>query len=89
MPISPYLKNLRDHVGTTLLLLPAVAAVIHDEDSPGALARSCRQQLEPSRRRDSSRGKHHPRLLFEVWEETGLHVAPERILGVFGGRDSG
>ena len=32
LPISPYLKNLRDHVGTTLLLLPTVAAVIHDED---------------------------------------------------------
>ncbi|MEV8509364.1 NUDIX domain-containing protein [Actinoplanes sp. NPDC051475] len=32
MPISPYLKSLRDVVGPRLLLLPGVTAVVFDDD---------------------------------------------------------
>src|SRR4051812_39786059 len=31
MPISPYLKGLRDELGTRLLLMPGVTAVVFDD----------------------------------------------------------
>lgn len=40
MPISPYIRSLRERIGQDILLLPAVSAVIRDDDGRILLARS-------------------------------------------------
>jgi mutator protein MutT len=86
MPISDYLRELRLVVGRRLLLVPGVAAVIHDEGG----------QVLVERRSDDGTwglpaGAVDPgetpaaAVVREVREETGLVVVPERVLGVFGG----
>ena len=40
MPISPYIQRLREKVGNDLLLLPAVTAIILDDDNRALLHRS-------------------------------------------------
>lgn len=86
MALSPYYRRLRAKVGSDLLLMPAVAAVVHDEDG----------RVLVQRRHDGSwslpAGAVEPgeqpaqALAREVFEETGLRVRPERLLGVFGGQ---
>ena len=85
MPISEYIKHLRKHVGSDLLQMPCVAAVVHD-----------RGKVLVTRRADNGLwclpgGAIDPdeapaqAIVREVREETGLLVRPSRILGVFGG----
>jgi len=83
---SDYIKNLRCNVGNSLLLIPGVAAVILDKDRRLLLQEKHGEawslpagMIEPG----ESPGVSIAR---EVKEETGLIVAPERILGVFGGK---
>ena len=86
MPISQYVRALRELVGARLLLLPAVAAVIRDgEDRVLVHSRSDDGRwslpggaVEPGEAPEAA-------IIREVREETGLDVLPERILGVFGG----
>jgi 8-oxo-dGTP pyrophosphatase MutT (NUDIX family) len=86
MPISEYLRGLRALVGTRLLLLPGVAAVVRDENGHVLFIRRADDGrwglpaggIEPG----ESPGTAVRR---EVAEETGLIVQPTRIAGVFGG----
>jgi|SRR5579884_197019 len=88
MPLSGYLKALREKVGHDLLALPSVAIAILDESGcvlcglhadkrvwvlPGGLVEPGEQPADAAVR--------------EAWEETGLIVEPQGILGVFGGPD--
>jgi 8-oxo-dGTP pyrophosphatase MutT (NUDIX family) len=88
MPIPEYIRKLRQKVGHELLLVVGVAAVIlnHDDEIlmqlrsdfglwgiPGGL-------LEPGE--DPAEA-----VMREILEETGLHVTPQRIVGVYGGKD--
>lgn len=83
MPISPYLKSLRDEVGPRLLLLPGVTAVVFDD----------RQRVLLAERSDNGQwaliaGVMDPgeqpaeTAVREVYEETAVHVVPERITSV-------
>ncbi|HEX3773444.1 MAG TPA: NUDIX domain-containing protein [Polyangiaceae bacterium] len=86
MPISPYLKNLRDHVGTDLLLTPAVAAIIRNERGDVLFLRRA-----DNGEWDLPAGSLDPGetpafgVVREVREETGLEVEVVGIIGVFGG----
>jgi 8-oxo-dGTP pyrophosphatase MutT (NUDIX family) len=84
MPISPYLSSLRDDVGSRLLLLPGVSAVVFDDEG----------RILLGERSDNGRwgliaGVMDPgeqpaeTVVREVYEETAVHVQPERIIGVF------
>ena len=86
MPISPYVQALRQRVGSRRLLLPSVS--VHVFDAPGRLL-LVRQRdgdvwstpgglIEPDERPADAAVR-------EAWEETGLRVRPERVLGVYGG----
>ncbi|NKB72292.1 MAG: NUDIX domain-containing protein [Candidatus Latescibacteria bacterium] len=85
MPISSFYADLRQRLGTGLLLVPAVAAVIGDKDG----------RVLVQKRHDGSwslpAGAVEPgetpaqAIRREVREETGLVVEPVRLLGVFGG----
>ncbi|MHB8628167.1 MAG: NUDIX hydrolase [Aggregatilineales bacterium] len=88
MPISDYHRALRQKVGHMRILSPGAAAVVLNE----------RGEVLLQQRRDDGRwglpgGAIEPgedpadTIVREVWEETGLHVVPERIVGVYGGTD--
>jgi 8-oxo-dGTP pyrophosphatase MutT (NUDIX family) len=83
MPISPYLKKLRQLVGNDLLLTPGTAAIIHDEQGNVLL----------QRRSDNGQwgllgGAIDPHeapaqaTVREVFEEAGLTVRPVRCVAL-------
>lgn len=87
MPISDYLRRLRERVGSDLLLLPGVAAIVRD----------ARNHVLFIRRADNGEwglpaGAIDPgetpaeAVEREVHEETGLQVRATRVAGVFGGK---
>jgi ADP-ribose pyrophosphatase YjhB (NUDIX family) len=84
MPISPYIQSLRNDLGTRLLLLPGVTAVVLDD----------RQRVLLCQRADNGTwaliaGVMDPgeqpaeTVVREVYEETAVHVVPERLTSVF------
>lgn len=85
MPISDYLRDLRVHVGTRLLLVPAVAAVIRDEQGRVLVLRTlCGEWTLPAGQMDPGESPREA-LTREVREETGLTVVGMRLLDVYGG----
>jgi len=84
---SNYIKALRESIGDSLLLLPGVAAVIHNESNEILLQEKSEEawslpagMIEPG---ESPREA----IVREVQEEAGLVVVPCKILGVFGGKE--
>jgi 8-oxo-dGTP pyrophosphatase MutT (NUDIX family) len=88
MPLTGYIKQLREKVGTTLLLLPSAAVALYDDQGrvlmglhadrkiwviPGGL-------IEPGETPSDGAVR-------EAWEETGLLVELTGVLGVFGGKE--
>src|SRR5687768_8972457 len=82
------MQRLRERIGSELVLMPGVTAIVRNEAGEVLL----------QRRREDGRwglpgGSVEPgeapaqALVREVFEETGLRVRPERILGVFGGNE--
>jgi 8-oxo-dGTP pyrophosphatase MutT (NUDIX family) len=86
MALAPYIGELRARVGATRLLLPSVSVHIFDDhdrlllfrqrddgnwSTPGGL-------IEPDERPADAAVR-------EAWEETGLVIRVERLLGVYGG----
>lgn len=86
MGLSDYYKSIRDKVGHDLLMMPAVAAVIHDDEGQVLLLRHHSDgkwslpagAIEPGEMPEDA-------LVREVVEETGLDVRPTQILDVLGG----
>lgn len=86
MAMSSYIRALRAHVGTARLFVPSVAGIIRDS----------RDRLLLVQQRDDERWSTPggaiemdetpaDAVVREVREETGLTVAPTRIIAVYGG----
>jgi 8-oxo-dGTP pyrophosphatase MutT (NUDIX family) len=86
MPISPYVRRLRDAVGSERLFLPSVAGLVRapggrlllvqnrdtgDWTTPGGVI-----EVDETPATAVAR---------EVWEETGILVTPRLLFGVYGG----
>lgn len=86
MAISPYVRQLRDAVGSARLLLPSVTALIYDGAGGLLLVRQADGggwstpggSMEPDETPADA-------VVREAWEETGLHVEPRRVFGVYAG----
>jgi 8-oxo-dGTP pyrophosphatase MutT (NUDIX family) len=88
MGASDYVKELRALIGDRLLLLPGVAAIIRDDEGRVLLQRRAQdgRWSLPAGAIDPGESPAEA-IVRECFEETGLHVRPERVLGVFGGAD--
>jgi 8-oxo-dGTP pyrophosphatase MutT (NUDIX family) len=85
VPISDYLRGLREHVGTSLLLVPAVAAIIRDDRSRVLGLRTPEGTWTlPAGHIDPGESPREA-VVREVREETGLEVVAMRLLDVYGG----
>ena len=86
MSLSPYLRALREQIGTARLLLPSVTALLFDEADRLLLVRQREEGIW-----STPGGFIEPEecpadaVVREMWEETGLLVTPQRIAAVFGG----
>ena len=86
MTMSAHVRLLRDALGSELLVLPSATGIIFDDQGRILLVRQT-----PSGVWTAPGGAIDPgeqpadAVVREVWEETGLYVAPVRILGVYGG----
>jgi 8-oxo-dGTP pyrophosphatase MutT (NUDIX family) len=86
--MTSYVMNLRSLIGDSLLMLPSVAAVIHDREGRLLLQEKASGEgwslpagaIEPGETPQAA-------VMREVMEETGLSVTPSEILGVCGGKD--
>src|SRR5580658_8496704 len=83
MGISPYIKHLREKIGNEMLLLPAVSAIIVDEQGRVLLHRASDDgkwytiggAMEPGEEPAAAAAR-------EALEETGLIVEPVRVVAV-------
>ena len=88
MPVSDYMRSLRDRVGTFRILSPGVAGVILNDTGHVLLQRRSDDgrwglpggSIEPGEEPAES-------VVREIWEETGLRVIPVRLAGIYGGPD--
>lgn len=86
MSISEYVQSLRDRLGSRLLLLPGVAAVVRDDRGAVLLHRRADDGRWSLPAGAIDPGETPARAVErEVREETGLLVEAREVLGVFGG----
>ena len=86
MPMSDYMRGLREKVGTAVIEIPTVSVLIFDARGRVLLVRHHEGNdwttpggmVEPYEMPSDAAVR-------ETWEETGLHVALTRLVGVFGG----
>lgn len=87
MPISEWVKTLRERVGTALVVMVASSAIVVDERGKVLLQqRSDNGQWGiPGGGIDPGEEPAHA-VIREVYEETGLDVEVSRLVGLFGGK---
>ena len=86
MAMSPHVRRLRAALGSELLVLPSVTGIVYDErdrillvrQSAGGVWSAPGGSVDPNETPADA-------VVREVWEETGLYIAPVRLLGVYGG----
>src|SRR4051794_6548379 len=88
MLVSDYIKGLRAKVGTEMILMIGVTGVVINEVGEVLLQRRADNgqwgipggALDPGEEPADA-------VVREVWEETGVMVVPERIVGIYSGPD--
>ncbi len=86
MGITPYYRDLRDKIGTDLLLLQGVAGVIHNAAGEVLIQKRVDGAFSlPGGAIDPGETPAQA-VVREVYEETGLQVRPTHILGILGGQ---
>lgn len=85
MPISPYIRRLRDVVGPARLFIPSVSGLVRNGDR--LLLVQSKDDGAWSTPGGAIELDETPAtaVVRELFEETGLHVAPDRLFGVYGG----
>jgi len=86
MAMSPHIRRLRAALGSELLVLPSVSGIVYDERDRVLLVQQATDGVwsAPGGSVDPEETPADA-VVREVWEETGLYVAPVRLLGVYGG----
>jgi len=86
MPISDYLRAVRAKVGHDFLMASAATGLVFDGTGRVLLARHSNGGVwvAPGGAIDPDESPADA-VVRELWEETGLHVEPVALLGVFGG----
>jgi 8-oxo-dGTP pyrophosphatase MutT (NUDIX family) len=86
MGMSPHVRRLRAALGSELLVLPSATGIVYDERGRILLVRQTASGMwsAPGGAVDPEETPADA-VVREVWEETGLHVEPARLLGVYGG----
>jgi 8-oxo-dGTP pyrophosphatase MutT (NUDIX family) len=86
MAMSPYMRSLRTVWGGGRLLMPSVAGIVRDSEGRVLLVQQ-RDDGVWSTPGGSMELDETPAdaVVREVWEETGLLVAPSRLIAVLGG----
>ncbi|OCP09135.1 MULTISPECIES: NUDIX domain-containing protein [unclassified Ensifer] len=85
--MKTYIQNLREKVGTDLLLCPSVAAVINNAEGQILLQEKASGEGWSLPAGAIELGETpEEAVIREVMEETGFPVSIDRILGVFGGK---
>jgi 8-oxo-dGTP pyrophosphatase MutT (NUDIX family) len=82
MAISTYLKGVRAKFGSGLLLMPAVGAVIHDDEGNMLIVYTTDDMWGTPGGGVDPGEQPAEALVREVFEEVGLTVVPERLLSV-------
>jgi 8-oxo-dGTP pyrophosphatase MutT (NUDIX family) len=86
MPMSDYIRGLREKIGTTVLEVPTVSILTFDAGERALLVRHVEGNdwstpggmIEPYETPANAAVR-------EMWEETGLFVQLTHVIGVFGG----
>jgi 8-oxo-dGTP pyrophosphatase MutT (NUDIX family) len=86
MTMSKYLRDVRAKVGHDLLVMPSVTGFVFDDAGRLLLVRHATGQVwvAPGGAVDPDESPVDA-VVRELWEETGLHVEPVGLYGVFGG----
>ena len=89
MSISEYLRQLRQKVGSELILTPGVIILTFDEQDRVLLVRRHEDEMwgTPGGSIDPFETPADAAVR-EMWEETGLYVEPIRIVGAYGGDET-
>lgn len=83
--MSPYMRGLRELVGTRLVLIPAVAAIVRDDRGRVLLVKTTHGHWSlPAGAVDPGESPRQAAIR-EAREETGLEVAPVRLVEALGG----
>ena len=88
MPVPDYIRKMRAVVGHDLIVMVGTSAVIQNEHGEVLLQHRSDNGLWgiPGGALDPGEDPA-PGIIREVYEETGLEVVPERLIGVYGGPD--
>lgn len=86
MPMSEYVRGIRERIGHDLLILPTCTVIVFDREGRVLLVRHADVRLwtTPGGALDPGE-RPADAAVREMWEETGLTVELEGILGVYAG----
>jgi len=86
VPISEYMRRVRQRVGSDLVLMPSVTIITFDDQGRVLLVKHADAGVwvAPGGSVDPHESPADAAVR-EMWEESGLLVEPTRVLGVYGG----